>query len=247
MDPQPKLPMKINMLTPTILYEDNHLLVAVKPPGVLSQAGDLDLPDMLNLLKADLKARYAKPGNVFLGLVHRLDVNVGGVMVFAKTSKAAARLSEQIRERSFEKRYLAVVNGMFESGSSGHWNDRLRKDDDSLISRKTESSDGKDASLSYRVVAVSASHSQSLLDIVLETGRFHQIRMQFSARGVPLVGDAKYGSGLYGSGRQIGLWAYRLGFHHPVNGARLSFCFPPEGAIFELFRKDIAHLFDHCA
>ena len=113
------------MIRPKILFEDNHLLVAIKPPGVLSQAGDLDLPDMLALLKADLKERHEKPGNVFLGLVHRLDVNVGGVMVFAKTSKAASRLSEAIRDGQFEKRYLAVVHGTYEAGAEGLLEDRL--------------------------------------------------------------------------------------------------------------------------
>jgi 23S rRNA pseudouridine1911/1915/1917 synthase len=228
--------MRPTTKTPSILYEDNHLLVAVKPPGVLSQAGDLDLPDMLTLLKADLKVRHEKPGNVFLGLVHRLDVNVGGVMVFAKTSKAAARLSEQIRERVFEKRYLAVVDGTFESGSKGQWNDTMRKDARAGISRSAKPEEGKDASLSYRVLAVLPSHSQTLLEVVLETGRFHQIRMQFSSRGVPLVGDAKYGSGPHRNDRQIGLWAYRLGFLHPVSGLPMKFHCAPQGDLFELFR-----------
>lgn len=229
--------MKINMLTPTILYEDNHLLVAVKPPGVLSQAGDLDLPDMLSILKADLKIRHAKPGNVFLGLVHRLDVNVGGVMVFAKTSKAASRLSEQIRDRVFEKRYVAVVHGQMEPNASGRLDDRVIKDQRTTTSRSTNDQNGKIASLSYRVLAVSTVRMQSLLDVALETGRFHQIRMQFASRGHPLVGDAKYGGSLPSTERQIGLWAYRLRFLHPISGEPLTFLRLPEGEMFDPFHE----------
>jgi 23S rRNA pseudouridine1911/1915/1917 synthase len=104
------------MITPTILYEDNHIIVAVKPAGVLSQAGELDLPDMLTLLKAYIKEKYTKPGNVFCGLVHRLDLNVGGIMVFARTSKAASRLSTQMANQQFHKNYYAVVQSVVPVG-----------------------------------------------------------------------------------------------------------------------------------
>lgn len=234
--------MNPNALIPLILYEDNHLLVAVKPPGVLSQAGELELPDMLTLLKADLKVRHAKPGNVFLGLVHRLDVNVGGVMVFAKTSKAASRLSEQIRERVFEKRYVAVVQGLLEPHASGRLDDRVVKDKRSGTSKNTDDQSGKAASLTYRVLAVSTERMQSLLDVVLETGRFHQIRMQFASRGNPLVGDAKYGGSQPSTTRQIGLWAYRLGFMHPISNEPMSFVSFPEGEMFVPFRESLTAL-----
>jgi len=235
------------MIRPEILFEDNHLLVAVKPPGVLSQAGELELPDMLTLLKADLKERHQKPGNVFLGLVHRLDVNVGGVMVFAKTSKAAARLSEQIREGRFEKRYLALVQGICEPGSEGRLEDRLSKDrrDDAIVS--FAAADGKEASLTYKVLDALADRTLSLLDVELETGRFHQIRMQFASRGMPLYNDAKYGRLEQDGDRQIGLWAYRLRFLHPITQAPVEFRSAPEGTMFHPFADAIARLCPHPA
>lgn len=226
-------------MMPTVLYEDNHLLVAIKPPGVLSQAGDLDLPDMLTLLKAYIKEKYDKPGNVFLGLVHRLDVNVGGVMVFAKTSKGASRLSEQIRNRTFEKRYLGVVDGLFDVGLEGRFTDRLIKDAKTGSSRIVGEGDGQASSLVYRVVACDAAKRRSLFDIDLETGRFHQIRMQLSSRGAPLVGDAKYGTADDRDDRQIGLWAYRLSIDHPVSGERLTFASRPQGWMFDAFSKSM--------
>lgn len=234
--------MNPNTMIPSILFEDNHLLVAIKPPGVLSQAGELDLPDMLTLLRADLKVRHAKPGNVFLGLVHRLDVNVGGVMVFAKTSKAASRLSEQIRDRIFDKRYVAVVQGLLELDASGRLDDRLIKNKRLTTSRSTDDPSGKTASLTYQVLAVSSQRKQSLLEVALETGRFHQIRMQFASRGNPLVGDAKYGGTQPDASRQIGLWAYRLGFMHPISGESLSFVSLPEGEMFVPFREALTTL-----
>lgn len=231
------------MIRPKILFEDNHLLVAVKPPGVLSQAGELDLPDMLTLLKADLKERHDKPGNVFLGLVHRLDVNVGGVMVFAKTSKAAARLSEQVREGQFEKRYLALVQGIYEPGSEGRLEDRLSKDrrDDAVLS--VAAADGKASALAYKVIDALPKRNLSLLDVELETGRFHQIRMQFASRATPLYNDAKYGRLELDGDRQIGLWAYRLRFLHPITQAPVEFLSPPEGAMFLPFAEAIERLF----
>jgi 23S rRNA pseudouridine1911/1915/1917 synthase len=230
------------MIRPKILFEDNHLLVAIKPPGVLSQAGDLDLPDMLALLKADLKERHEKPGNVFLGLVHRLDVNVGGVMVFAKTSKAASRLSEAIRDGQFEKRYLAVVHGTYEAGTEGRLEDRLIKDRKGDKRTSATAEDGKHSSLTYKVLGTLSKPAFSLLDIELETGRFHQIRMQFAARGTPLYNDAKYGQLEEGHDRQIGLWAYRLSFPHPITKEPLVFDALPEGAMFHPFEELILPL-----
>ena len=167
-----------------ILYEDNHLLVVVKPTYILSQSDGSDTQDMLTILKKYLKEKYNKPGNVYLGLVHRLDKEVGGVMVFAKTSKAASRLSEQVRLHQFEKYYLAVVKGKVESNT---YKDKiLREEYQSKIDEK-----GKEAILSFETLKVI--DNNSLVKIKLLTGRHHQIRVQFSARGHYLLGDKRYG------------------------------------------------------
>lgn len=210
-----------------VIYLDNHLIAAVKPPGVLSQrdhTGDLD---MLTILKAFLRERYAKPGNVFLGLVHRLDRPAGGVMVFARTSKAAARLSAQIRQRQVEKTYLAVVCGVPRS-DSGRWTSVLQKDyrHNRTLSGGAVCPSGNnlgrpaEAALRYRVLGVrrpsAGSEPFSLLSIELETGRSHQIRVQTAERGMPIWGDARYGA-LTPAGRpELALWSYRYAFSHPT-------------------------------
>ncbi|MNK06050.1 Ribosomal large subunit pseudouridine synthase C [compost metagenome] len=199
-----------------ILYEDNHLLGIVKPVNVLSQedaSGDLDL---LTLLKQDLKERYHKPGNVYLGLVHRLDRPVGGAMIFAKTSKAASRLSEAVRSRSFSKTYLAVVHGS-PAVSSGRLEDTLLKDERTntvrVVSKGTPG--GKHAILDYRVLG-QLTNGLSLIQVELMTGRSHQIRVQLSHMGCPLYGDQKYGAKLNKPGQQLALWSAYVGFPHPV-------------------------------
>lgn len=199
-----------------ILYEDNHLLVVVKPIGVLSQSDGSQTPDMLTLLKQDLKVRYHKPGNVYLGLVHRLDKDVGGVMVFAKTSKAAARLSEQIRQHQFSKTYWAIVEGTLVN-KEGILEDYIEKKEYySVISDATH---GKFARLSYQVKQ--QNQSNSLLEISLETGRHHQIRLQFSSRNHPLLGDKRYGNT---KKYPIALYAIKLSFYHPITKEKLEFC-----------------------
>ncbi len=216
--------------TPQILYEDNHLLVAVKKPGVLSQADDSGSPDMLTLLKADIKARYRRPGQVFLGLVHRLDRPVGGVMVFARTSKAAGRLSAQIREHKVCKEYLAVVNGC-PAEQSGILTDYLSKDPSTGMVRVVPVGQGREAWLEYRIIATREQIGHSLLAIRLGSGRGHQIRVQLSVRGWPIIGDRRYGpeDNTSGGPKNPALFACRLSFNHPVSGERLSFsAFPPE-------------------
>jgi len=205
-----------------IIYEDNHLLVAKKPVNMLSQAdgtGDLDI---LSILKEYIKKRYNKPGNVFLGLVHRLDRPVGGVMVFARTSKAASRLSEQIRTRGFEKTYLAVIHGTpsEKKGSLEHY---LDKDSASNTVKVVSSSDSgaKKAVLEYRVT--DSRSGLSLVEINLKTGRPHQIRVQFSYIGHPLFGDQKYGTQINKPGQQIALWSARIAFRHPTSKEILCF------------------------
>ena len=199
----------------TILYEDNHLLVALKEPFILSQSDGSNTPDMLTLLKKYLKEKYNKPGNVYLGLVHRLDKEVGGVMVFAKTSKAASRLSEQVRLHKFEKYYLAVVKGIVESDTYNQ----------SKIDKK-----GKDATLSFETLDVI--NNNSLVKINLLTGRHHQIRVQFSERGHYLLGDSRYGKkGKY----SLALYAYHLAFYHPVTKEKLVFENIPSKGYFSKF------------
>ena len=209
-----------------ILYEDNHLLVVEKKVGVLSQSDGTNTPDMLTILKEYLKEKYNKPGNVYLGLVHRLDKNVGGVMVFAKTSKAARRLSETIRNREFKKTYLAICKGVIKS--DGKYQDYLKREE--YRSRVSNSKDGKLASLNYQVLATK--DNNTLVKINLETGRHHQIRVQFSYYNHPLLGDEKYGSkGKY----PIALFAYKLEFAHPTTKEKLEFTLLPKEGYFKNF------------
>jgi len=209
-----------------ILYEDNHLLVVEKPPNVLSQSDDTGDADMLNLLKADIKKRYNKPGNVYLGLVHRLDRPVGGVMVFAKTSKCASRLSEQIRQHEFKKKYLAVVHGTFKK-SYGRLEDYLLKDSSTNTVKVVDSSNDKSlkAVLEYEVIGESS--SLSLVKINLITGRPHQIRVQFSHSGHPLYGDRKYGKEHNKDVDQIALWAVEITCKHPTLQKEMTFTSNP--------------------
>ena len=209
-----------------ILYEDNHLLVVEKKVGVLSQSDGTNTPDMLTILKKYIKEKYNKPGNVYLGLVHRLDKNVGGVMAFAKTSKAARRLSEQIRNREFKKTYLAVCKGILDS--NGKYQDYLKRV--GYRSEVSNSKDGKLASLNYQVLAVK--DNNSLVKINLETGRHHQIRVQFAYHNHPLLGDEKYGSkGKY----PLALFAYKLEFAHPTTKEILNFTIVPQEGYFKNF------------
>lgn len=200
-----------------VLYEDNHLIAVIKPPGVPSQEDDSGAPDMLTLVKADLKRRHAKPGDVYLGLIHRLDRPVGGVMLFAKTSKAASRLSEAVREREFEKCYIAVVTGVpgRQEATLVHY---LRKDARTNTVRAfgQPQPGAKEAILDYRAVA--SANGLTLLAVRLHTGRSHQIRVQLAANGTPLAGDRKYGNDARSADRpeSPALWSASVGVRHPV-------------------------------
>ena len=222
-----------------VLYEDNHLIVVVKPPNVPSQEDDSRDPDMLSLIKADLKARYQKPGNVFLGLVHRLDRPVGGVMVFAKTSKAASRLSDAVRTRSIAKTYAAVVHGRPQppSGSLRHY---LLKDarTNTVSAVPRERAGAKEALLDYTVTG--QLEGLARVEIQLHTGRPHQIRVQFAAIGCPLYGDQRYGGGKSHPGEQIALWSTRLAFEHPTTKEALSFASSPPNTYPWLLWQDDA-------
>lgn len=209
-----------------ILYEDNHLLVVEKPVNIASQQDETGDPDMLTLLKEDIKLRYNKPGEVFLGLVHRLDRPVGGAMVFARTSKAASRLSEQIRTHEFKKTYLAVVHGR-PAKEKGQLIHHLLKDErtNTVKAVKPGTDGAKEASLDYSVIGSAGDFS--LLRINLHTGRPHQIRVQLSTIGHPLYGDQKYGAGVNKPGQQIALWSTEISLIHPTQKEIMTFQCPP--------------------
>ena len=201
-----------------ILYEDNHIIVVVKPNNILSQSDNTKDIDMLTIIKDYIKEKYNKPGNVYLGLVHRLDRPVSGVMVFAKTSKAASRLSDQVRMHSFKKKYMAIVydNGLKDEDK---FIDYLYKDSDNST-RVVDKNKGKYSELSYKVLQRDKKKNLALVDIELETGRHHQIRVQFASRNHALYGDQRYG---IQDKNQIALHAYKLEFIHPTTKEKLVF------------------------
>jgi len=204
---------------PEILYTDNHLLVIGKPAGFLSQGDITGDSDVITWCKLYLKETYNKKGNVYAGLVHRLDRPASGVMVIARTSKAASRLTAQWKRRVPVKRYLALVEGKVEG--SGSWVDHIVKVDRraSIVSNGHPA--GKKAILSYSVI--SSGDGLSCLDILLETGRPHQIRLQCSSRGFPILGDLRYGSERLFDGRNLALHAYSLELEHPVKLEKMEF------------------------
>lgn len=214
-----------------IIYEDNHLLVVEKPVNIPVQADDSKDEDLLTILKNYLKKKYNKPGNVYLGLIHRLDRPVGGIMVFAKTSKAASRLSDQIRNHDFKKIYYAVLDGKIEP-KKAILKDKLLKDSKTNITKVDEK--GKEAILEYELIEYK--ENKSLVKIDLKTGRSHQIRVQFSSRNNPLYGDQKYN--LNSTKAQIALYAYQISFFHPVSKELLRFCNPlPNCYPFDIFKQ----------
>ena len=187
------------MIKINVLYEDNHVIVVLKPFNVLSQGDSTGDMDLLTMVKDYIKVKYNKPGNVYVGLVHRLDRPTGGIMVFARTSKAASRLNKK-----------------------GEMIDKITKLDNgnSIID-----SNGKDASLEYELVEYNKEKDISLVKVHLNTGRHHQIRVQFSSRNHPLCGDKRYG--IDDSDGQLCLFSYRLEFEHPVTKKSMKFeCFP---------------------
>ena len=204
----------------SILYEDNHLLVVNKPanmPVCLDKSNDIDL---LSKLKEYIKTKYNKPGNVYLGLVHRLDRPVEGIMVFAKTSKSASRLSSQINNNQFQKTYYAVVENNPEK--EGTFIDYLYKDEFTNTSYVTDESKGKKSVLKYKVIA--KKDNLNLVKINLLTGRHHQIRVQFSSRNFPLYGDHKYNKNVNDKDKSnIALIAKQLSFYHPITKELLNF------------------------
>src|SRR5690625_288399 len=210
-----------------ILYEDNHLLVVEKPVNIPVQGDKSVDQDLLTILKQDIKVRYNKPGNVYLGLVHRLDRPVGGVMVFAKTSKAASRLSDVIRRQALERHYLTVVRGKPKKRQA-KLEHNLVKDTRENIVHVVSAKDkrGKRAKLEYEVEK--QVNGLSLLAVKLHTGRPHQIRVQLSEEEMPIYGDQKYGRHVNKPGQQIALWANKISFKHPTKDEIVEVkCQPP--------------------
>ena len=228
------------MEKPTILYEDNHVIVAVKPPNLLTQGDQTGDENLLDQIKEYVKETYQKPGEAYIGLVHRMDRPVGGLLVFARTSKAAARLSEQVRVHEVNRQYVCILEG--EAPDQFTYVDYLAKDE--AQNRVTVlpaylKLQGKEAILHGRTVA--RRDGLSLAAIQLETGRAHQIRAQMQHHGFPLWGDNRYGHGK--RGQQIALWGFRLAFTHPVSKEQMLFIAPtPEEKPWLLFERELRGL-----
>ncbi len=209
----------------TVLYEDNQVIVVLKPQGIPSQEDNSGDEDMLTIVREHIREKYAKEGNVYLGLVHRLDRPTGGVMVFARTSKAAARLTEQIKEGSMEKRYLAVLTERPNEKKARLTHYLMKDMSKNIVKVVPMSTEGaKKAVLDYNVIEDDDS-GLHLADIRLHTGRSHQIRVQMATVGAPLYGDVKYGKGPKAN---LALWAYELSFKHPTLDKVMRFrVYPP--------------------
>lgn len=201
-----------------VLYEDNQIIVVKKPCNILSQADHTKDLDLLSMVKMYVKEKYNKPGNVYIGLVHRLDRPVSGVMVFARTSKAASRLSDCIRNNKLKKEYVAVVKGTGLTDED-RFVDYLERDSNgnTIISTKEN---GKLSILEYKVLKTNYNKKETLVKIDLITGRHHQIRVQFASRGYPLCGDMRYGNNSKG---QIALCCREISFLHPITKELVSF------------------------
>lgn len=228
--------------TPDIVYEDNHLLVIIKPHNIAVQEDESKDDDLLNLLKNYIKVRDNKPGNVFLGLVHRLDRPTGGVMVFAKTSKCASRLTEQLKNHQMKKTYLTVVLGKPNQPKARLACYLVKDAKTNTVSLATRSDYGaKEAILDYEVLATYG--DMSLVEVNLLTGRSHQIRVQMSKQlGTVIFGDFKYGDKAHGG--NLALWAYQLKFNHPTTQKPMVFKVLPDcdKLPWKAFSKDIIKL-----
>ena len=222
---------------PVVLFEDNHIIVVVKPANMLVQGDNTGDEDVLTWLKAYIKEKYNKPGEAFVGLVHRMDRPVGGLLVFARTSKAAARLSDQVRTHELCREYVCVAQGEAPDRFTLH--DWLQKDETTNMVKVIPSYlklQGKEAILHGRCMVHRSGHS--LVCIRLETGRAHQIRVQMQHAGYPLWGDARYGNGK--RGQQIALWGMRLTLKHPITGENMLFIAPPpEAAPWTAFTREL--------
>ena len=229
-------------MEPKIIYEDNHIVVVIKPHNVAVQEDESKDEDMLTIIKNFIKKRDNKQGNVFLGLVHRLDRPTGGVMVFAKTSKAASRLSKQLKEKELKKKYLCVVCGKPQIAKN-RITTYLKKDEKTntvRIAPKLEEG-SKEAILEYEVLETKTKYS--LISVDLITGRSHQIRVQMASQlNVPIFADFKYGDKT--NKGNLCLWAYELTFNHPTTKQNMRFTVSPEmeNSAFKFFEKTIESL-----
>ena len=197
-----------------ILYEDNHLLAVVKPAGILSMGDETGDPTMVDFAREYLRDKYSKPGNVFVGVVHRLDRPVSGILLFARTSKAAGRLSDQFRRNAVTKHYKAVVEGTPDQPNAELVDWLVKDPKTNIVTSVPEGTPGaKHSILSYKVL--SAKSGRAILLIEPQTGRSHQIRVQLASRGLPIVGDVKYGA-MRPGGSSIWLHAHKLQFSHPT-------------------------------
>lgn len=215
---------------PEIVYEDNHLLIAVKPPNELTQGDATGDDNLLDELKRYVKEKYQKPGEVYLGLVHRMDRPVGGLVAFARTSKAASRLSDQLRTHAMEREYLAVVENGASMPNEGALVDWLFKDaatGNVRVAAKGQSG-AQEARLNYRVLAREG--ETALVHVRLETGRKHQIRVQLMNSGHPIVYDMRYGHGK--RGQTVALWGALLTLTHPTQKEPMTFSSKPRGEAY---------------
>jgi 23S rRNA pseudouridine1911/1915/1917 synthase len=230
---------QVNMEKLDVLYEDNHIIVVIKPQNVPTQGDSSKDISLLDMVKDYIKTKENKPGEAFVGLVHRLDRPTGGVMVFAKTSKAASRLAEQLKDGSFEKKYLAVAVGTprERSGRLENW---LLKDEENNKVKIVPSADegAKKAVLDYKVLE--SQSKVSLIEVHLITGRSHQARVQLAGIGTPIFGDVKYGGDTLAKGHNLALWAYSLRFYHPTTKTPFVFvvCPPQEKTPWNCFNLD---------
>ena len=209
----------------SILYLDNHLIAVCKPPGLLTQPNDSGSESLMGQVKKWIKLEYNKPGNVFLGLVHRLDRNVSGVVLFARTSKAASRLSEQFRKKTIHKVYHTIVEGSPSANRTTlvHYLRKEKSMKSTVFNRPEKGT--QQSELEY--IILENRKTFSLLEVRLRTGRFHQIRAQLSFIGHPILGDKKYGSIITLPDRQIALYAYQLFFEHPISKEEVCVEAPP--------------------
>lgn len=219
----------------SVIYEDNHLLVAVKPHGIPSQGGKANENNFLDILKSGIKKRDDKQGKVFLSLISRLDQPVGGIILLAKTSKAAARLSEQQRSHKIKKYYLAVTSAIPEKNMEVLQNILVKNREKNFVEIISKSDtisnykDAKEAKLIYRCIRKNVSENMALLEIELITGRSHQIRVQLKEIGCPIWGDYLYNP-LWkkrAAGDNPALWAYKLKFMHPIKKEEMEFIIEP--------------------
>ena len=217
-----------------VLHEDNHIIVVLKPQNEPCCPDESKDDNLLDCVKRYLKVTYNKAGNAYAGLIHRLDRPTGGVMVFAKTSKAASRLSEAMRSGGFEKRYFAVLCGA-PNKKKGILENYLRKNSiNNTVYVCTQTEEGaKYAALDYEIR--DEKEGLSLAEVNLHTGRTHQIRVQFASINTPVYGDMRYGGEKAQKGK-LALWAYSLRFTHPVTGEAMRFiATPPEEGVWKLF------------